>query len=194
MRNKKLVNFEHQETKMKKSLLLFPLLLISLLFFSCKKEQSLTPNKEAAKTQQAGIDFLNNGGETDLGGNGGSSSSTVDEFMNATADGSSKSYSSFSYTDNGSSLTITGSNSSGGITIAILSIPAAGDTLFFDEPLSISGNYVPGAGMAYTALDGNLIVDSTTTTMFKGRFFFNAKNNNGADIVAITAGSFRIAK
>jgi len=167
-------------------------LIVGVLLFSCKKEEDLKKSKKLAANQQAGIDFLNEGGEVDLGGN---STTTVKQFLEATVDGTRKSYSSFSYSENGLSASMSAFDNSTAISFSLLNLPVSGDVIDLGDQFSGFGSYVPGVGQSFISNVGEMVVDTSTATFLSGSFYFRAKNvQNSNDSVIVTNGKFRIAK
>lgn len=182
-----MVNFGNLGKEMKRLHLLTGLIFCVVLS-SCKREEDLTIEKDIAASQQAGIDFLNEGGEADLG------EDNLNEFLTLKENGTNQTFSSFTYSENGSILTFSGIKSSTTIGFNIIGIPKSGDTIKLDDPLEGSVTYVQNTGDAYTSIDGELIVETSNSTYISGSFFFDAQNAAEDDTIAIRSGSYKIAK
>lgn len=168
-----------------------------LLFtFSCKKEESLTPNKEAASSQQAGIDFLNGGGEPDLGGSGGNSGggSSITEYFDATVNGIEIKSGAPFFQKNGSFGQINSSIAS--ITNSFLlvyndSLKTVNTTFSVGIP---SLTFYKSATDSYTAYTGSFSIDAIDASMVEGKFSAKMTNTQNTDTLTITNGRFRAAK
>lgn len=168
----------------------FLILGMALILFACKKEEDLTVDKKLAESQQAGIDFLNNGGDPNIGSGGGGGS--VSESLEATIDGSKKSFSNFTYQQNGSLISMSGFSGTTSISFSLFSVPNSGDTIDLGDGKAV---YVPGIGQGFSSHTGKLIIRQSTSTFFQGDFDFRAKNvQNANDSVVVTGGSFKIGR
>ncbi len=173
-------------------------LFASILIFvsSCKKEESLQPNEEAASSQQAGIDFLNGGGEVDLGGTGGSGggSTSIVEYFNATVNGIEIKSNAPFFQKNGSFGQINSSISS--ITNSFLlvyndSLKTVNTTFSVGIP---SLTFYKSATDSYTAYSGTFSIDAIDGTMVEGKFSAMMTNTQNTDTLTITNGQYRAAK
>lgn len=164
-----------------------------VLLFSCKEEE-LTPYEDAAKSQQAGIDASNEAGNNNSGG-GGSGGGTgggtaVDEYFSAVVDGVAKSnpdpvYQEVSGIKQINSTPISGND------IFLISINGALEVKTINNPII---GYFSNSTNSYQSFNGQLVLDSVTTTLIQGTFFFDAASSSTNDTVVVTNGRFRVKR
>jgi len=169
------------------------ILLFSIaLLFSCKEEE-LTPNEDAAKSQQAGIDILNLGGNVDPNGGGGGGTgggTAVAEYFSAEVDGVIKPDPNPSYQEGFGMKQINGS-SNNAMDIFLISINGALEVRTIDNP---NAGYFANTTISYQAFNGQLVLDSVTTDLIQGTFYFDAVDDISNDTVSITNGKFRVKR
>tara|TARA_R110000868_G_scaffold104848_3_gene288883 strand:- start:1133 stop:1654 length:522 start_codon:yes stop_codon:yes gene_type:complete len=167
---------------------IFSSFFILSILVSCQKEEPLTPNKDLANSQQAGIDShnqnveMNNGG-SDIGGD------QIVEFYSFTVDGVSINSSEPIYqTALAENLTSSSFRFNNLIELTITGEPEPRKYTFF------SGNYFRTQLESYLSINGEIVLDSVTTSFIQGTFYFDAININGTDSISISNGSFRVKR
>lgn len=183
---------------MKKLIFAFFLLSSTAFMFSCQEEE-LTPNEDAAKLQQAGIDIHNNGGNIDPngggngggsggGGTGGGGGATVDEYFTGMADGISVNESNPSTLGPSSLLSIYSNQLKvDNQFVLLLTGTIEKDTIDFPTITFFKSN-----ALYYESYNGQIILDSVTTNLIQGTFYCDA--NAGNDTISITNGRFRVKR
>jgi hypothetical protein len=171
---------------------------LTVFVFSCKEEEPLEPNEAAALLQTPnydGSEFYGDGGVN--GGNGGNNGggSNVDQYFEATVNGSSLSFSSFTYSYQ-ESFGITMMSGANNSTVTSISFNLS-DSLNVGDTVDLSSggaSYIKGVGNAWSSFDGKLFVDDNTSSFIEGVFYFDAENLSTSDTVSVTSGSFKLAK
>ncbi len=173
-----------------KFLKVFIIVIFSSMFLLSCEEDPLSPDEDLAKSQQAGIDFLNQSDTVITGGgggNGGGSNGTV--HFNATVDGVSKSssdpYMQFSIYDQIISSATSASD------LFLVNIFGGLSEKTIDNP-SIS--YFLNTTSVYEAFNGQLVLEKVTADLIEGTFFFDGENSATMDTISVTAGSFRVER
>ena len=177
---------------MKKLIFAFSLVVSTAFMFSCQEEE-LTPNEDAAKLQQAGIDLLNssgnNGGNT--GGSGGSGGGDpVDEYFSADVDGA----------------TITGSDPFFQSALGIDQINSSSNSINDLFQINIFGalevgtidnptiNYIKTQTNTFEAFNGQLELEAVTPELIQGTFYCDVANSLSGDTLVVTNGRFRVGR
>lgn len=171
----------------------FLVLFISLavILFSCQKEEDLTPIADLATSQQAGIDFHNQGGGGNGGGGGtGGNEPQIVEFFSANVDGMPLSSSDPSLQNQLGQNFISSTSLSIDNSITI-NIPAELEVRTYTFFLA---TYFRTANNSLQSINGEVTLDSVTTSFIQGRFFFDAVDANGMDSVSVSDGSFKIKR
>ncbi|MEQ8624841.1 MAG: hypothetical protein RJQ00_09225 [Vicingaceae bacterium] len=162
------------------------------ILFSCQEEE-LTPNEDAAKSQQAGITIHNNGGNIDPngGGNGGNGGgSSVDEYFSAEVDGVLKTGNNPFFQ---SAFGIDQINSSSSSVTDLFQINILG-TLEVGTINNPTINYVKTQTNTYESINGQLVLDEVTTELIKGTFYCDVVNSFSNDTLIVTNGRFKVER
>lgn len=169
----------------------------SLFVISCEKEEPLSARKDLAGAQDFDIninpkDTLGGiGGGT--GGGAGGGGSTITEFFTANVGGTGSSFDTYSYTDNGSSVIFSGTNSSNQAKISFSIIGSLNSNQTLDlNGFPNSASYRRTNAVQMISNSGTLYIDTLANDFIRGTFFFTAENqNNSLDTINITSGAFQ---
>lgn len=164
---------------------------------SCKKEEPLSPRNDLAGAQQYDINI--NPNDTTIGGigggnGGGTGGGSVAEFFSASVNGTGANFDTYSYTDNGSSVIFSGTNSGNQhkINFSIIGSLSTGQSLDLTG-FPNSASYRGTAATQLISKRGTLYIDTVGSNFIRGTFFFDAINqNNPTDSVRITTGIFQM--